>query len=442
VTDRCHELRELLAGYRDGELSPEEARRVAAHVADCPDCTEALSRDRELEAVLADGSVTRTASEWETLAARVEDALDAAERAPAAVSARRVVRWPLARRLALSSLGTVAVALLVFLLHPWQKALVPESEAPVPPASPGLASGPVPGRPTPVEHEEVRALGYVGDAPARPSAEKDLASASRESRAIRDQGTAEPEVLAKVKLSEAQPRLAERKVESAVTPPAEPLGPTARAAPQVRLEETEAKISRSSGIVIASPQAETAARLLPDEVPALEPAPPPGGARSPDEVARWLGAGAEVAGRSSGEALAASALHRANLLVSQGRRDEARTGLVLLTGDFPGNAVRAEAWSALLDLDADAALRSREPATILTTALSLDAFLERYPQHGSAESIRERQVLVWARLATLDATYCPVARERIMTWEVSVGAGGSPATKAAVAELRDGPCSR
>ena len=37
-----------LAGYVDGRLSPEQAQSVSAHLAECPDCRQAVEEVREL----------------------------------------------------------------------------------------------------------------------------------------------------------------------------------------------------------------------------------------------------------------------------------------------------------------------------------------------------------------------------------------------------------
>jgi hypothetical protein len=71
----------------------------------------------------------------------------------------------------------------------------------------------------------------------------------------------------------------------------------------------------------------------------------------------------------------------------------------------------------------------------------MDAFLETYPQHENAESIREQQVRVWARLATEDPTYCAAALRRAKAWEATLGSWLPFETRMVVARMRDGPCS-
>ena len=198
--------------------------------------------------------------------------------------------------------------------------------------------------------------------------------------------------------------------------------------------------------------------------PSFEPAPPAGGARSAEEVFAWsakprgqweqtsqLDGFRLEAGRVSRSADAGARRSRslrdvfaqAEALISQGLTEDAREGLVLLTGNFPGNDVREEAWNALLRLDAETALGTRQPRVIVPIALSMDAFLESYSGSRHAESIRDRQVRVWAHLAKIEPeTYCGAALERAAAWEASLGNWVPFETRMVVARMRDGPCSK
>ncbi len=51
----CREAVELVSDYLDGALPPASAKRLEAHLADCPGCTEYLRQVRDTVALL--GSV-------------------------------------------------------------------------------------------------------------------------------------------------------------------------------------------------------------------------------------------------------------------------------------------------------------------------------------------------------------------------------------------------
>ncbi|NNE44299.1 MAG: zf-HC2 domain-containing protein, partial [Gemmatimonadetes bacterium] len=38
MTDRCHEIRDLLSAFHDGELSDADAARVREHLPGCDEC--------------------------------------------------------------------------------------------------------------------------------------------------------------------------------------------------------------------------------------------------------------------------------------------------------------------------------------------------------------------------------------------------------------------
>ena len=48
----CQELVELVTDYLEGALSPEEARRFAAHLDDCDSCLDYLAQMRQMIAAL------------------------------------------------------------------------------------------------------------------------------------------------------------------------------------------------------------------------------------------------------------------------------------------------------------------------------------------------------------------------------------------------------
>ncbi|MBP7750254.1 MAG: zf-HC2 domain-containing protein [Planctomycetes bacterium] len=70
-TGLCAECAELLVPYIDGELPPEEAAAVAAHLAVCPACSRAADEHRRAWALLADlPGAPAVDSLWPRVAAR------------------------------------------------------------------------------------------------------------------------------------------------------------------------------------------------------------------------------------------------------------------------------------------------------------------------------------------------------------------------------------
>jgi predicted anti-sigma-YlaC factor YlaD len=47
----CHDYRDLMMGYLDGELSSEQRRRFEEHLAGCPDCAGELNEFKKLKAI-------------------------------------------------------------------------------------------------------------------------------------------------------------------------------------------------------------------------------------------------------------------------------------------------------------------------------------------------------------------------------------------------------
>jgi anti-sigma factor RsiW len=81
---RCEQLDEYLCGW----LSPDEAARFEAHLADCPSCREERSLQRQLDRLLAEGTA-RMEPAPVALARRVDRKVRAARR-------RRLFAWAVA----------------------------------------------------------------------------------------------------------------------------------------------------------------------------------------------------------------------------------------------------------------------------------------------------------------------------------------------------------
>ncbi len=47
----CETWKPLLAGYLDGELTPDESERLKSHLSHCSECRDELTEMRELEGV-------------------------------------------------------------------------------------------------------------------------------------------------------------------------------------------------------------------------------------------------------------------------------------------------------------------------------------------------------------------------------------------------------
>lgn len=94
--DPCRSIEPILAGYADGEATPDDALRVARHLPDCTACRIRLARERRLAEWLEQDLVDLPVS---------EDFVDAVmRRLPAEPPARR------RRRLELATLGGLALA--------------------------------------------------------------------------------------------------------------------------------------------------------------------------------------------------------------------------------------------------------------------------------------------------------------------------------------------
>jgi hypothetical protein len=120
--------------------------------------------------------------------------------------------------------------------------------------------------------------------------------------------------------------------------------------------------------------------------------------------------------------VAARALAVARAERAAGRRETAREGFVLLTGDFPGNDVREEAWFELLDLDLEDALAGTDPGLMLPVARDLDRFRVTFP-HGERDlQVLGRSAQAWTRLAQLEprADHCVPARARLAEYRAAL----------------------
>jgi hypothetical protein len=117
MTDR---FTDRLSEYLDGDLSPEDARRVETHLHDCETCTRALEELRDVVA-RANAVTDRAVPEdlWPGIAARIrEDVSATSERSSGDLAATRlepVISWR-RRRIALSIPQLAAAAILLVAL--------------------------------------------------------------------------------------------------------------------------------------------------------------------------------------------------------------------------------------------------------------------------------------------------------------------------------------
>ncbi len=119
---KCRELNELLGAYADGELEKRQAREVEAHLASCPGCAQALSRQRALsgslrEAILEPAERAAAEGRFDTIWANVESAIAA----PPPSLGERLVAWWSAGRSARSrwAPALAAAAVLVVVAGLW-----------------------------------------------------------------------------------------------------------------------------------------------------------------------------------------------------------------------------------------------------------------------------------------------------------------------------------
>jgi hypothetical protein len=135
MNEADREILPLLAGWLDGELSAEDARRVEGALERSAELRAVVDEWRATDAALAGPEPVRSEAEWEALARRVEGAIAAEAEADAerGTPATRVGAAPWWRRLAPRRLafgggGVLVAAALVLLLWSRQEDLVRESE--------------------------------------------------------------------------------------------------------------------------------------------------------------------------------------------------------------------------------------------------------------------------------------------------------------------------
>jgi anti-sigma factor RsiW len=71
----CRQVEETIADYVAGRLTPTEAVRVSAHLADCPTCADAEQRERAMRARFAAAPLVNTPDDlWMRLAPQLRNA--------------------------------------------------------------------------------------------------------------------------------------------------------------------------------------------------------------------------------------------------------------------------------------------------------------------------------------------------------------------------------
>ncbi|MEZ5066836.1 MAG: zf-HC2 domain-containing protein [bacterium] len=449
MSANCHEFEERLAGYVDGELGPEDARAVEAHLATCEDCRATVTAWQEADAALATSAPSRTEPEWERLASRVEAAIDVeAERlaraeaavtaaAPAAQPTPAARRTP--RRAWFLGTGAVAAAVLVGLFWPWfsQDAhrprgplpASPEADSPAPAAPDDLlqkkAEGTRSAEGSSDVQERLRALGYLkGQEIPAPAVGADRARTTEIS-----EGIPTPEPTSASRPADAPTKAAARRDAS---PAADEAGNVDTHNPGDESGDVDVpSFDEDSRDVDALSQdgkeSDTATSTSDDVRQWLTATTPPaeaeGKARSLEAVSgsvlRDEGAPRMLAAPPvpPDSTISIRALRRAHEAREGGDLATARAGYELLARDFPGNAVREEAWFSLADLQTAEARDSDDLATVRDAARSLDDFLATFPTSARREAILGARVLVWARLVELDPSQCAEADRRVAEWQ-------------------------
>jgi hypothetical protein len=496
------EMLPLLAGWLDGELSAEDARRVETALVRSPELQEVLERWRLHDEAMPRGEAFRSEAEWEALARRVDRAIaadtetvDGTESGRARASSpkpepgwRRLAGALRPKRLAYGGMSTLVVAALVLLLYPRQEEMLKRSED--------------------VAQKTARRIELAEEA-----SEKGGPSAiDRAAETIEEEGM--PPVVSEVALPPANVPEAVTLAED-VSPPTGPEAETVeggtpkkeetlpvretdgapwetvmRAEPETPVETEERPISddrmfsrggRTEEIVTrvtvpAAPPPAAATRTEPGRERSAPPPLPalPGAAESVGDVERWLRgdvvlsvgesrvAAVEAEPRLHAEtksgyprAMAESdalreadaprppepdlegpggvaaepdptsrALARAMEDRRVGRREAARAGLLLLTGDFPENRVRDTAWFLLLEMDLEEALDSGDIVRLDRVSEDLERWLVTFPdgaRRADALGQLARARIRLAKLDPLDPARCVAARRAFADWEREAG---------------------
>jgi len=186
---------------------------------------------------------------------------------------------------------------------------------------------------------------------------------------------------------------------------------------------------------------------------AVAPSTAPQGAQSMNEIAEWMGGGGfalaapDARGSASKAILSqesvvtpADALRAAHEARGAGQRERALEGYRLLSGDFPGNTVREEAWYSWIELRTEDVRAGSDLGPALEAGASLDAFRLEYPDSRYSRGVLASRVFVWARLVQLDPGYCDEAQERVLDWQTGIETAPLDVMRA-VSVIADG-CSR
>jgi hypothetical protein len=419
MTGSCRDVEALLSPYLDGELEPEDARRVQEHVGSCAACRSRLESARAAERALARTAPVRSDLEWERLARRVEAAIDAEERggrvAAAPAPGARGRRWWL-----WSGSGALVAAALVLLFWPW---VVPETGTPPSIPASRTAAPPTPAPRTEAETEtrsapdaaapkEVFRPEAVPVPPAAPPAPPPTEDAAGPAPAVPEPagaGTYAAKPPRTKGIADAPPPLDVRRVAIAQE---QELRQRAALAPSARgvgsLEELASRFEALRGAK-GSP-----GRLLAREERA---APEPGSAKSL-EADRGLTASArDEAAPLPAPSLPARVLGWANERRAAGDLAAAREAYSMLAGEFPANVAREEASFALVEMDARAALASRAEMPLRDAATQAEAFLRDFPASARRAGTLALRVRVLATLAAADPDrWCDAARAAREEW--------------------------
>lgn len=465
MSGECRDIEELLSPYADGELDAEAARKVEAHLASCASCRAMLEAWRDSEAALASLAPARSDVEWERLARRVDERIDAVEAeaaagmaAPAGVRAHASAPAPepprKLRRWIWGGSGALAAAALVTLFWPWlsgtrhgtalQEKTASSSADESPAFSEPAETGGVPsapgadvrrvaiaqeqemkdalgsslqgggaaneamsaeGRaaPAPSQDERTRALGYLSDAPATPGmSRRETAAPPPAPKAVDPSATA----------VNRPAHESSKAVESAL-----PSTDAARSLEDLRdrFEQfTGEKLHRTSAPPAATTPSQAPAptarfdlgkllRSRPSSTPAAE---------------------TQGAAPSSQPSMPRQALAWGNARLAEGDTNRARIIYVMLSGAFEGNDARADAWYARVELDAKDALSRGDAVAAKAAAVEAGSCLTRFPDHPRHAETLAQRVRLWAAVAAKNpADGCaPLAAARA-EWQRAAGPG-------------------
>ena len=113
----CHEIKEKLGAYLDGELPPDQAKMVSEHLESCPTCQAEWERLGKLDDVVAETEGLEPGAEaWQRMRSNIQQGISQQKKAEHP-GIMEWIRWLLSPRYAVVKVGAVlAVVVLAFVV--------------------------------------------------------------------------------------------------------------------------------------------------------------------------------------------------------------------------------------------------------------------------------------------------------------------------------------